>query len=197
MRKVKLAVFRFLFLVLLASRVYPLWTRIHRTLFDRAARKTPLPVFKNIEEILPFLRGFVWRADSWIDLGDAMCTPEMVWYRYLNNVDHKIGDCDEFACFLSNVIQKSIEENVWKSIIEDPDIMTVMWLDPDGRPQGHNVCLLRLGPCYGYMDYDTPKWCGGKVQVVQAVLKNYGRGSNLIGWAVHSPKLKLREFHSP
>lgn len=196
MRKVKLWFFRWCWFLIMHLRIYTTWSKIHRFIFDRIAKDTQLPTFKNIEELVPYLRGFGWRADSWIDLGDAICSPEMVWYRYLNVLDHKVGDCDDFAAFTSNVIQKSIDEGVWESDVCDPQFMTVTWLDAEGRIGGHNVCLLSMLIMYGYIDYDVPRWCGSKENTASSVLRTYGGpGASLLGWAVHSPTLKKLEVH--
>ncbi len=193
----KIFIWRMVAVVSAYLRITTTWSKIHRILFDRAAYNTVLPTFRNIEEIEPFVRGFVWRPDSWIDLGDAICSPEMVWYRWLNQIDHKVGDCDDFAVFTSNVIQKSIEENVWQSNIEDPDILSTYWYEPGRGWGGHAVCLIRMGSMYGYFDYDIPRWCGKKEDVAPAVRLRYaGKESVSLGWVVVSPKLKLREVHS-
>ncbi len=191
----KLPFYRLAFAVGMMLRVYSRWSGIHRLTCDQEAKDIILPTFRNVDEIAPIIRGFVWRPDSWIDLGDAVCTPQMVWYRHLYSVNHEVGDCDEFAIFLCNVIQKSIEDGVWNSNVEDPDMMSVTWLGETGV-SGHNVCLLKLGTTFGYMDYDLPRWCGqSREDVVGAVLKRYAPHGDLIGWAVHSPELKLLEWH--
>jgi len=194
----KLTLLRWGYALLAISRIYSIWSKLHRVLFDRAARKVQLPTFKNVEEIVPYVRGMVWRPDGPKDLWDAICTPEMVWLRYLTEQNHRVvGDCDEHAVFWSNVIQKSIETGVWQSRIEDPDFLSISWTDHDGKSSGHNVCLLKLGDIYGYVDYDLPIWCGATIEdVVMSVLRSYG-GINLIGWTVMSPTLKLREFFIP
>ena len=202
MRKVKLAVARYLFFLAIQLRLYTNWSRLHRYLFDGVAKNTTLPTFTTVEEVGWYIRGFSWRPDSWIDLGDAICSPEMVWYRYLNGIQGA-GDCDEFAVFLANVIEKSIEAGTWRSSISDPDILTVTWMNPDGSLSGHIVCLLQFvrteAPwSYGYMDYDLPRWCGtSENDAAQAVLRRYAPGGELIGWAVHSPKLKKRSVYLP
>lgn len=188
----------------IGSRFYANWSRLHRFLFDRVARDQQLPTFATPEEIVPYLNGMVWRPDSWIDAGDAICSPQMVWYRYINHLDHKIGDCDEFAIFLSNVIAKSIDEKKWTAPIDSPALLTVTWIQPDGVGSGHNVCLLRrthriglkLYEEWGYMDYGKPLWAGTKERVVSAIRHRYvGQGVIGLCWAVHTPDLKLKEIH--
>lgn len=190
----------YLFVLIWHLRIYPLASKLHRFLFDGAARGTPLPTFQDTQEIVPYLHGMVWRPDSWIDFGDSICTPEMVWWRYLNAADHKIGDCDEYAVWLAATINKSIRAGVWEDRSRDPLILTNTWMEPGGHITGHNVCLLRriveVGSTgvwnYGYMDYDAPIWCGSPEQVVEAIRKRYAeRGSVGIGWALHTWDLKF------
>lgn len=195
----KLAFLRVAFNVMMATRYYPIWSKLHRLVSDRAPRKAgiTLPLFSNADEIVPLLKDFVWRPDSLEDMGDAVCSPEMVWYRYLFNVDHKIGDCDEFAIFISNVIKKSIDTGTWMSVIEDPNMLSTTWMNVDGKVEGHNVCILRVGQMYGFMDYGDPVWCGAKGRVPLMILKERGGdGASLIGWAVHTPDLRLLEYHT-
>lgn len=188
----------------LAFPIYTTWSRIHRLLFDRAAIGTVLPTVTCLDEISPYLRAMVWRPDSWIDLGDAICSPEMVWYRSLNAVDHKVGDCDEFAIFISNVIARSITAGTWQEAVDTPSFLTVTWIGADGVGAGHNVGLFRrlhtiaghLYEDWGYMDYGAPIWCGHKQDVVDAIRKRYaGDGAIKIVWSVHTPTLGFVEAH--
>jgi len=216
---------RLLFYLFIRLRLYANWSRIHRLLFDRVAANTELPTFGSFEEIQPFLLGMVWRPDSWIDLGDAICSPQMVWYRYLNDIDHKVGDCDEFAIWLTNVIAKSIKEGKWTLPVSDmypgfPNlftaIMTVTWIDGSGRTGGHNVCYLKQwipaaerqwekleSGCicmrifrWGYLDYGRPHWYRSEEEVVRAIRHKYAGENNIsLGWAIHEPNLSLSEVH--
>lgn len=188
---------------------YEVWSKIHRLLFDRAARGLKLPTCEDPGEIAAYLRGMGWRADSWTDLGDAVCSPEMVWYRFLVDVkNHDVGDCDEFAIFSAGVITESIKCGTWKSVAVEPRLLSVTWFDAEGRAQGHNVCLvrwqspesnvqaLRAGATYGYMDYDLPMFYGEIERVVAAVRKRYaGPGYTGVCWAIHGPDMAFREVH--
>ncbi len=194
-----LFVMRVSFYVWMWSRGYSTWSKIHRMLFDRESvrRGIVLPTFKNPSEIVPFLNGMTWRQDSWYNLGDSCCTAEQVWMQYLypETINKNDGlDCDEFAVFLSNTIEKSIKEGVWKSSIDRPEIMTVCWRNAEGINEGHNVCLIRLGNIYGYMDYGQPQWVGDVDRVASAVAYCYGGANNkLLGYARHTPGLKFKE----
>lgn len=191
------------------SRAYSVWSKIHRFFFDREARGLELPTAKEPGEIAAILRGMGWRSDSWIDLGDAVCSPQMVWLRFLKPVDshRSVGDCDEFAIFSASVIKHSIDKGAWDSVAVDPKLLTVMWFDAEGRASGHNVCLVRWQskdasvspmrePMFGYMDYDLPMFYGEIERVVNAVRKRYaGPGNVGVGWALHTPDLKFLEAH--
>lgn len=201
---IKTFLFRLGTYVYLRFHIYTTWSRIHRLLFDRIANGTQLPTFATPDEMTPILKGMVWRPDSWIDLGDAICTPEIVWYRYLHDVDHKVGDCDEFAVFNSNTIALSIAEKKWTAPIDSPHFLTVTWITAEGAGSGHNVCLLRqihtiAGHDYedwGYMDYGLPQFFGSKQSVVDAIRKRYaGPGYIGVGWGVHTPTLGFVEVH--
>ncbi len=198
-RKLLVFILRCLTYCAFRLRIYANWSRIHRLLFDRQARGTKLPTFKTTNEIVPFLRGMVWRSDSWIDLGDAVCSPEMVWWRYLNAADHKVGDCDEFAIFSANVIAKSIADQTWEGKQYDPHMMSVTWVTAEGHPSGHNVCLLKIGDefrgySYGYMDYGSPIICGTKQRVADTIRAAMaGPEHTPVCWGVHTPGLGFVE----
>lgn len=195
------------------SRGFSAWSKIHRLIFDRAARGLKLPICKDPGEIAAYLRGMGWRQDSWIDLGDAICSPEMVWLRFLTDVENhkkKVGDCDEFACFSANVIQESIKEGKWDSVCAEPKILCTTWFDSIGRPGGHAVCLVKWQskdhpittlsgdemPLFGYMDYDLPRFHGSVPDVVAAIRKRYaGAGYTGICWSIYTPGLGLQEIH--
>jgi hypothetical protein len=121
----------------------------------------------------------------------------MVWWRHLNTVDHKVGDCDEFAAFNSNVIANSIKAGVWRSPVKDPQFLTVGWLTAEGKASGHNVCLLNDGNGrFGYMDYGMPAFFGTKQQVVDAIRECYaGPGNVAAAWGVMTPGLAFVEAH--
>lgn len=185
-------------------RIYTTWSRLHRFFFDRAAQGQELPIFENPKAMAPYLRGMGWRPDSWVDMFDAICTPEMVWHRYLNSVDHSVGDCDEFAVFIANVIARSLRSPLWDANIDSPSILSVAFIDDAGRAGGHNVCLMRswhrIGAKFyeqwGYQDYGDPVFFGSKEKVVEAIKNRYaGVNGTRLCWAVLSPTLELQELH--
>ena len=195
MKNFKLFMVRLMYFLSLRLHIYTTWSKIHRFIFDSAGAGLPLPIFHSIEQYQ--VREMVWRPDGLTDLGDAICTPEMAWFRF-KVLGQPIGDCDEFAILLSNVIQKAIDWHVWSSDIKDPKFMTIGWMTAAGKFEGHNVCLMTEASTgkFGYMDYDVPHFFGTKQDVVDAVRLHYaGAGALSTGWAVHSPKLQFEEFH--
>jgi len=102
-----------------------------------------------------------WVRDGLDSLFDAVCSPQKV-QAVGQSGDHKIGDCDEFAIYLTAAIEKSLALGHMKEDnIQNPRFFTVTWMEKSGKAEGHNVCLLERPqpngpPKFSYMDYGMP-----------------------------------------
>lgn len=133
---------------------------LHRIIFDRKYRDTPITVYPTLAELHAWIDKQQWVKDGLDSLYDAVCTPQKV--QAVGQGDHKIGDCDEFAIYTTAAIEKALALGQMKEKnIANPRFFTVTWMEKNGAPDGHNVCLLERpqpggGVKYSYMDYYMP-----------------------------------------
>jgi hypothetical protein len=176
-------------------RIYRAWSKIYQFIYERKYKDVKLPEYKSAKEIAEFTRAnCIWTADKFKELFDATSRPEKVQY-IATQGDHHVGDCDEFAIYNAICIDDAILRGDMKEY-ESADIMAVMWIDVLGKPNGHNVALIKMAdrPAYTYMDYSTPSvYCIAIDDVALAVVNTYDRGSRLLGYAISDPRtLKLK-----
>lgn len=176
----------------------------HRHFFDYSLPAgTYLPRVRYYVELVSMLKTMRWKRDGVSSLWDAFCTPEEVYRKYLSDRNAFIGDCDEFAVFISNVLNGSWE--VFQEPLFVAQILTVTYRRPDGSFGGHNVALLQR-PCrkrvwdtpttqalrvreFGYMDYDMPQWYASIEWVVAAITDRYGgAGAEALAYCVRDAK---------
>lgn len=140
---------------------------LHRYFWDREYDGTPLTVYATVNDLREWIAKQTWVADNWTELWDAVCTPQKVQAvgqgaAKEGDVAHDIGDCDEFAIYITNAIEVSLAAGQMKELnIANPRFFTVTWMTPDGKPEGHNVCLLERPQTDGtvkfsFMDYGMP-----------------------------------------
>lgn len=183
----------------LRLHLYRFFSLLHRRLFDRRPEGLKLPTVKTFRELSEMIVQMKWRPDGFKDFGDAFCTPEEIYLCYLTDPTKQVGDCDEFAVFISNVLNRS-----WTQFEEgavNASIMTVTWQAADGKLGGHNVARLTRSYTntnrYGYMDYHMPEWFATPQDVVDSIVAKYGgKGARLMVWGVtHYHTLKPLEVH--
>lgn len=179
-------------------------SRIHRYFFDYSLPAgTYLPKVRYFVELVSMLKTMRWRRDGISSLGDAFCTPEEVYRKYLADRNAFVGDCDEFAIFVANVLNRSWE--VFQEGTVRAYILTVTYQRADGSFGGHNAALLQR-PCmklerssdgvscyrvreFGYMDYDMPQWFGKPEEVIAQIASRYGGlGAEPLVWCLRSAK---------
>lgn len=190
-------------------RIYSFWSKLYRLLFEGRYRNIEISTYQTFADLEKFTRKLVWTADTWQQLFDAVSLPQKV--EYIGNWqigDKRVGDCDEFAIYITAAINKSIVDGVLLDMsydIRQALFFTVMWMDADGVMGGHNVSLLALDDPfirqYLYMDYGMPrKQFDGEYwipfnsidEVAEAVRLRYaGTGNTSLGWAIHSGDMKF------
>lgn len=137
----------------------------YRRIFEAKYRDVPVATYLSLEQLATWIGLQKWRADSWEQLFDAVSYPGKVQAVGQDTEGaHYIGDCDEFAIYLTAALQKSLAQGVMPGTnIRAARFFTTTWVELDGwTPTGHNVCLLEYGPnpegvpSYAYMDYGMP-----------------------------------------
>lgn len=199
---------------LFTGLIYRYWSRLYRLIWEYKYRNVELWSYKTFMDLVVTMRTCKWAKDGWHQLWDAFSYPGKVQH-IINTVpeaDRFIGDCDEFAIYLANVITQNFKDYYGAGwgldqgrfpmgynglLAEDAKVLTVMYVREDGSYGGHNVCLIywRDGK-YSYMDYDLPNTPESDiVSVVRQVMDKYAPKGTCIGWATHSPELKLQSLH--
>jgi hypothetical protein len=192
---------RALIWLVFTTRLYTLWSRVYRWLYEREVMSTTaLKTFETVRELGQYLnaRKELWKADSWKQLFDAISSPEYAQQCFEGLVEPRSGlDCDEYAVFAANALKKSLllGRMALTEEVSAPQMLSVMWRDGDGL-NGHNVCLARIKGSWVYMDYGAPRGHSYDIRgVALAVLKEYAKpDAELLAHARMAPDLKLLEI---
>jgi hypothetical protein len=197
MNALKLFFGRLWFRLFVGFGFYGLWSRLYQWVWLRRYKNITLSTYKTYQDLVNVTKTLKWVADGPKQLWDAFSSPQWVEYVVKWSADKRVGDCDEFAIYNANTLNRSVTD---KAFTDDPNfshagILTVSWIDKDGHISGHNVALLisehEFDQMYQYMDYDLPSTKQYSVrQVVQDILDRYAPGGELIAYSVMSPDLK-------
>lgn len=83
-------------------------------------------------------------------------------YVWLPEADWTTSQCDEFAVYITAAIEQALEAGLMRDLnIANPRFFTVTWMEKNGAPDGHNVCLIERPqpfgpPKFSFMDYGLP-----------------------------------------
>lgn len=181
--------------------LYRAWSNLYRLIWEQEFKGKPLHSFKSLEEVGEYMRlkAGDWRADSWKQLGDAVSYPQKAQAVFDRAVPvPEAGlDCDEFAIFLTAVLQQSVSDGTFTGPEAPvPRFFTVMWLE-GWKPAGHNVCLVRHKGHYAYMDYGQPVGHEDTIQsLAESISVRYGApDAVLISHVVQDAALKPLEVN--
>jgi hypothetical protein len=210
---VKVWILRGLTWLALRGKLYYVWSRIYRFLFERKRiKKYRIPGYTSlpdgVERTVDRMR---WRKDTWVMLFDAVSHPHATLGRHLEGL--KAGDCDDISLFAAWAIRDMMRRG-FLAPFRFVGLLSVPWLDGKGKCGGHNVCVV------SYVDPQTNEvrwahvsnWRSGQVQthdrrnelfadvrdVVRDVLSGPSRDRNCtsLGWARADCDLKLVEYHN-
>lgn len=186
-------------------RLYSMKSHLYRAIFERKFRNVEISTYSTWEALVAFVDKLVWTADSWEEGFDAFSYPGKV--EIVGNAPgvRRVGDCDEFAIYLAAAITKSITEGVlepWRALKpHGAEILTVTWMDKNGKYGGHNACLIWWTDSRGnskcsYMDYSEPSTAmGHPAQVKNQVMARYAPEGTCLGWSIMGHDLSVRETH--
>jgi hypothetical protein len=114
------------------------WSKIYRVLYHSKYNKVVMPTNLTLTEVENNLKRLRWSPDTWKELWDACGSPQRVQSE-LNDLaggkpwPYMQMDCDDFAIWAANVIDKNFY----------PRIYTFSWISQDDQIQGHAMCLCR------------------------------------------------------
>lgn len=179
--------------------LYRLNSEIHRAIYDRKWKDTPLPAFSSLSEIAMKAKTFSWKQDGIKELGDAVCTPQKVQAVGFDGTSPHGNDCDEAAIWLANVITENIPfkdqtDKISQGIV-GVYFMTVMWYTPEIGFGGHNACLIAYEIAgvnfVRYMDYGMPNPMKMSTsEIADQIVKKYApEGSVRLPWVVSDKDL--------
>lgn len=174
--------------------IYGIWSWAYRALFERQFIFKKVAVYPSLTALSMRMKNLKWMPDTYRQLGDVISSPGRVEAVLSGEIEQPFEntDCDEFAVYLTNAIERSltdpecpIQQN--EPHLEKAEMLTIMW--GGKKYEGHNVCLLTYDDgdkkSYCYMDYGMPSPHVGSVkEVVQQVLKLYAPDSYCLGWAI-------------
>lgn len=182
-------------------RIYKYWSKLYRLIWERKYRNVALPVYHDIQQLVNFISTLTWVADGPKELFDAVSSPQKVeWIGRLG--DRKVGDCDEFAIYITNALSLNKEIGTLQPFagifpIKEVYFMTVPWAKGrDGKAGGHNVCLiewaLSVGTGFSYMDYGFPSLARSTIrEVVRDVRVQYAGQDDQVGYSLHDRDLNV------
>jgi hypothetical protein len=180
----------------LSLGIYGLWSRLYRAVAEWRYRNLEISTYDSYESLVAAVRKLIWKADSWEQLWDAVSLPQRVEYVLNWQADKRVGDCDEFAIYQVAALNKSLKTGkfIGDFDLEWAAMLTVTWVDKDGKYGGHNVCLLvkdlEYSSGYAYMDYGMPSKTRNTIrEVVIDVLNRYAPAGDLLIWGVSDENL--------
>ena len=116
-------------------KLYPLWSRLYRILFNRKYNGVLLKSGLTPWMAQASLTCLKWSKDGPRELWDAVSDPRWVQYclyQVALGKEQPIGalDCDDFAAWAATVISPDYH----------PRCLCVMWMDGGWKLKGHTVC---------------------------------------------------------
>ena len=135
--------------LIIVSRVYFIWSKVYRWLWQRKYRFVPLQQDLSVEAADKELRHLKWRADGWRELWDSTGSPHFVQHA-INEVKEgreqpkRSLDCDDFSSWASHTIHKMYDPllfSVGYAKNRKPKKWYNRFWHPFTRLKGHMMCL--------------------------------------------------------
>jgi len=209
----KLKLMRALTWLALKGRLYYVWSRVYRWLWERSFRDIELPTFETMEELLHFASEIQWRRDTWIQLWDAVGDPRATYARHVTGMQKDwASDCDDISIFIADRMRNMIVEGKLKHVTE-VGMLSCPWMKRDGKIGGHNVCAFEYTSSMPSTSEDrvelirrwghASNWDGARPSLGHAsvrdlvqdvVSKGAGEGGKSLGWALCNTDLELRRY---
>lgn len=193
--------------VISLTAIYMWWSRLYRIIWEFKYRDVPVKAYRTIEELAGVMENCLYVSDGPKQLGDAISYPGTV--QHLIDINAGIGDCDEFAIYIANALEKSSTYGGFENgrftlapykglVVDTAKLLTLGWLEKDYNTyEGHNVCLISwTDGTYSYMDYGLPSTpCKDLSCVLAEILAEYAPGGKLLSWSIHDQNLNFQEVH--
>lgn len=176
--------------------LYGLKSKLYRFFFEGRFREVLITGERSVEAIVKHVRREAWRADGWRSLYDAISYPgkaELVFRGHLKPSSD--FDCDDFAVWAVAKLRASRGQI---ARLEDAHLLTVVWREPSGKTQGHNVAAFLASGAWWAIDYDKHLGPYASVeQLAETITHRYAENwpqAKRVGHALHT--LDLRCVHA-
>ncbi len=165
------------------------WSRIYRVLYHTKYNKVELPENMPLTEVEENLKKLRWSPDTWKELWDACGSPNRV-QNELNEMSagkewpYEQMDCDDFAIWAANVIDKNFYARIY----------TFSWLSKDDQIQGHAMCLCRNsdGRIFHMGNWGTSAPYSNLREVCESILAGR-KAKEALCWGLFDKDLNLLE----
>lgn len=151
--------------LVLDLRIYYLWSRLGRRLYEKDFVKKPIREYTNEDELQMTMERWVWRRDPFWQLFDMISCPAYVEFQADNQ--RPVGDCDDFSVYAAQALQQIAQKQggIGGKVIAEISILTVPWMEKNGTISGHNVCVFRwLEQTKGWHWAWVSNWYDCKIQ---------------------------------
>lgn len=199
MNKIKIALLKFVLVLVKTLYVYKIWHKIYTFIYERQYKDVAVPLAKTYKDIHNQTRWLTYRSDGFKQLWDAVSSPQRLQHLINNKLIESGVDCGAWAMYNAHVINQSVKFQVFESI-SSASFMTLMWLDDKGKAQAHNVTLIgtlnKAGCTYSYMDYWYPSEQRNSIkEVFWDILKDYSpEDFTFVGAIVYKEDLTPIEY---
>jgi hypothetical protein len=170
-------------------QLYQVKSWVVRYFTEHTFKTYPVKRYSSIAELERAMSRLTWTGDTWRQGWDAISYPGRV-QALIDAAHAELGvDCDEFGVYEAYTLRRSLEDGVLKDAIRNPLLLTLGWLLPNGKPEGHNVCYMEMPDGrVAFMDYRMPVSAGTKQELVRKIINIYGgRDAVCVGWTLSDP----------
>lgn len=197
----------------LKCRIYYVWSKVYRWLWERKYRGQEIPRYDTCARIEEVTGKMKWRKDTWLMLWDAISLPEATYYRHLHDGG---SDCDDIALFAINRLYEFARGNdtflfykenaCYLTNLRSFGLLSVPWIR-DGKAGGHNVGVFKYSDKdEGWLWAHVSNWYRGQIRygfkslpaVVDDVLsgeyESFDIKAESVGWAHADLCLRLMEY---
>jgi hypothetical protein len=151
--------------IALDLRLYYLWSRLGRWLYERQFLGREIRRYDSAQELQKAMEPWVWRPDPFWQFGDMISCPAAVEYK--GTLGEPVGDCDDFSVYAGEALRQLNDAfgSIDGKVVREISLLTVPWMEPTGKPNGHNVCVFRyLTPGKGWAWAWVSNWYDTHIQ---------------------------------
>lgn len=184
------------------TRIYFIWSRIYRFLFQSQWKHVRLWRGKTLREVDCAFKNLAWVPDGWKEFGDVIGSPQFVQHCINERLIGKSQpdgalDCDDFSVWAANVLDRYYHPMMFSVIWANRERMVGFWkklTNPFTRFKGHAMCLTydELTGMYTHIsNWGISKSYPTIKQHIEDILET--KNADLVGWMMYDKNLKLEK----